>query len=216
MCVCVRVFVCVCVCVCFIHFRLFPFPTKKKNPTARDAWRKIINRNVNLKGCKIWEQSKDSRVCWKHFIDAEPSNENPYPTINLGYDASKKTLFLSPPSNKRKSVITEKMEIYSVAKPKKGINIGKSVVDQKKGDFSQKELLSPIERLEDETGDSDMAKVDNNEVFFHIVNEWSLDQTHDNKTDEKVNIVTGCKCSRLLLKYENTIKSLEEKLNLPS
>ena len=62
-CVCVCVCVCMCVCVCFIHFRLFPFPTKKKNPTARDAWREIINRNVNLKGCKIWEQSKDSRVC---------------------------------------------------------------------------------------------------------------------------------------------------------
>ena len=107
--------------------------------------------NVDLKGCKLWEPWKDSRVCSKHFIDGEPSNKNPYPTRNLGYDASKRTLILSPPSNKRKSVITEKMEIYSVDKPKKRINIEKSVADQRKGDFIQKEILSPAGRLEDET-----------------------------------------------------------------
>ena len=52
---------------------------------------------------------------------------------------------LSQSSNKRKSVMTEKMEICSVAKAKKRINIGKSVVDQRKGYFMQKELLSPVE-----------------------------------------------------------------------
>ena len=61
------------------------------------------------------------------------------------------------------------MEIYSIAKQKKRINIGKSVVDQRKGDIIQKELLSPVERLEDETGDSEIPKVDNNEVYFDIV-----------------------------------------------
>ena len=43
------------------------------------------------------------------------------------------------------------MEIYSVAKPKKRINIEKSVADQRKGDFIQKEILCPAGRLEDET-----------------------------------------------------------------
>ena len=110
--------------------------------------------------------------------------------------------------------MTEKMEICSV---------GKSVVDQKKGDFMQKELLSPVECLEDETGNSEMPKVDNNEVYFDIVDKQSFEETHDEKTDEKVNIVTeantktaGCNCSRQLLKYESKIKSLEEQLNLPS
>ena len=83
------IYIYICVCVCFIHFRLFPFPTKEKNPTVRDARQKIVNRNVDLKGCKLWEPSKDSRVCSKHFIDEEHSNENPYPTRNLGYDATK-------------------------------------------------------------------------------------------------------------------------------
>ena len=118
--------------------------------------------------------------------------------------------------------MTEKMEIYSIAKPKKRINIGKSV-DQRKGDIMQKELLSPVERLEDETRDSEMPKVGNNDVYFDMVDEQSFDQTHDDKTDEKVNIVTeantkiltGCNCSRQLLEYENKIKSSEEQLNLP-
>ena len=51
--------------------------------------------------------------------------------------------------------MTEKMEIYSIVRPKQRINIEKSVVDQRKGNFMQKKLLSPVERLEDETGDSD-------------------------------------------------------------
>ena len=86
----------------------------------------------------------------------------------------------------------------------------------------QKELLSPVKRLEDETGDSEMPKFNHNEVYFDIVDEQSLDQTHDDKTDEKVNIVkeantkrTGCNCSRQLLEYGNKNKSLQEQLNLP-
>ena len=49
------------------------------------------------------------------------------------------------------------------------INLGKSVVDQRKGNIMQKELLSPVERLEEETRDNEMRKVDNSEVYFDIV-----------------------------------------------
>ena len=49
-----------------------------------------------------------------------------------------------------------------------------------------------------------------------------FDQTYDDKTDEKVNVVTeantktltGCNCTRQLLEYEKKIKSLENQLNL--
>ena len=64
--------------------------------------------------------------------------------------------------------MTEKMEIYSIAKPKKRVNIGK-------GDIMHKELLSPLECFKNETGDSEMPKVDNNEVYFDIVDQQSFD-----------------------------------------
>ena len=54
----------------------------------------------------------------------------------------------------------------------------------------QKELLSLVERLEDETRESEMPKNDSNEIFFDIVGEQSFNQTRDDKTDEKVNIGT--------------------------
>ena len=81
--------------MCFIHFKLFPFPTKKKDPTARESLGKIINRNIDLKGCKLWEPSKDSRVFSKHFIDRES-------IPNKKFRLWCNQLFLSPPSNKRK------------------------------------------------------------------------------------------------------------------
>ena len=64
-----------------------------------------------------------------------------------------------------------------------------------------------MECLEDETGDSEIPKVDNSEVYFNIVDEQSFDQTWDDKTDEKVNVVAEantktlavCNCSRQLL-----------------
>ena len=39
-----------------------------------------------------------------------------------------------------KSVMSKKMEIYAVAKPKERINIGKSVVDQRQGAFYAKRV----------------------------------------------------------------------------
>ena len=72
------------------------------------------------------------------------------------------------------------MEIYSIAKPQKMIHIGKSVADQKNGRIMQKELLSPVGRREDETGDSEIPKADYNEVCFDIVDEQPFDQTWQN------------------------------------
>ena len=64
--------------------------------------------------------------------------------------------------------MTEKIGIYSKAKPKKRVNIGK-------GDIMHKELLSPLECFKNETRDSEIPKVDNNEVYFAIVDQQSFD-----------------------------------------
>ena len=41
------------------------------------------------------------RVCSKHFPDGEPTYQNPYPTLELGYDSSKRENLISPKPRRR-------------------------------------------------------------------------------------------------------------------
>ena len=59
-----------------------------------------MNRQ-NRKG-KLWSPSKDMRVCSKHFIDGEPTSNNPYPTEHLGYDSRRRVQNITPCSKRRK------------------------------------------------------------------------------------------------------------------
>ena len=68
-------------------FRLFPFPTQKKDREKRERWKQLVGRAGQ--GKKLWSPSKDSRICSNHFIDGQPTVDNPYPTLNLGYDGYK-------------------------------------------------------------------------------------------------------------------------------
>ena len=67
----------------FIWERLFPFPTNKRNPERRERWKQLIGRKS---GDQLWYPLKDSRMCSQHFVNSEPSLDNPLPTMNLGYD----------------------------------------------------------------------------------------------------------------------------------
>ena len=63
----------------FFCYRLYPFPTAKKNLQGREAWIKLINCQNEKFADRLWEPSKDIRVCSLHFIDGHPSVQNPYP-----------------------------------------------------------------------------------------------------------------------------------------
>ena len=56
----------------------------------REKWRVMISRMSPRKPGKLWSVGVKQRVCSKHFIDGEPTYENPAPTSNLGYDSEKK------------------------------------------------------------------------------------------------------------------------------
>ena len=84
-----------------LRYRLFPFPTEKKNPEKRNNWKKLLNRQA-LHGEGLWEPSKDSRICSRHFVDGEPTLVNPNPTLNMGYKTTSRALLCSPPTGKRK------------------------------------------------------------------------------------------------------------------
>ena len=79
-------------CVCSALFQLHCFPTKPKDPLNREKWIRLINRS---KHTKLWSPKKGSRVCSLHFIDGMPTEENPYPTKNLGYNSEKKVLSIT-------------------------------------------------------------------------------------------------------------------------
>ena len=90
-----------CNCDCQPPFKLFPFPTEKKNPERRLQWAKNISRN-SLNGT-LWMPNKDSRVCNLHFVVVEPTAENPDPTLQLNtasfaHIVSTRTRMVSPRS----------------------------------------------------------------------------------------------------------------------
>ena len=72
-------------CVCEPLFKLFPFPTIKKNSDARKRWIKLMKRQ-DLRG-KPWEPKPSSRVCSAHFLSGKPTDENPDPVLKLGYQS---------------------------------------------------------------------------------------------------------------------------------
>lgn len=55
--------------------RFFPFPTQK-DPYMRQMWVKLIKRENDWDGPK-----RHHRICSRHFVDGEPSLQNPAPTI---------------------------------------------------------------------------------------------------------------------------------------
>jgi hypothetical protein len=69
-------------CVCDPPFKLFPFPTERKNPKGRQEWIDLINRS-DLNTGESWAPKSHSRVCSKHFPDGRPTAEHPNPIENL-------------------------------------------------------------------------------------------------------------------------------------
>ena len=55
-----------------------------------DKWRTMISRLSPKRPGKLWTVSVKQRICSKHFVDKEPTYENPAPTLNLGYDSERK------------------------------------------------------------------------------------------------------------------------------
>ena len=84
-----------------LRYRLFPFPTAKKNSEKQNNWKKLLNGQALHRG-GLWEPSKDSHVFSRHFVDGEPRLVNQNPTLNMGYNTTSRALLCSPPTEKTK------------------------------------------------------------------------------------------------------------------
>ena len=58
-------------CTCPPPFKLYPFPTVKKNIEKRKLWIKLINRLQTGSKSKLFEPTKDSTVCSNHFVEKD-------------------------------------------------------------------------------------------------------------------------------------------------
>ncbi|XP_047137793.1 uncharacterized protein LOC124814300 [Hydra vulgaris] len=97
-------------CRCSEPYKLFVFPSEKKLPEKRLKWQQLINRQSPTRRNKYCKIGANHRVCSKHFVDSEPSVENPYPIINLGYDSSKKIKTILTAQSLR-SQVNKKLEL---------------------------------------------------------------------------------------------------------
>ena len=75
-------------CDCQPLFKLFLFLTERKNPERRLQWTKNISRNSLNR--TLWMPNKDSRVWNLHFVDVQPTAENPDPTLQLSHNKKTK------------------------------------------------------------------------------------------------------------------------------
>ena len=99
----------------FSFFRLYTFPTVKKDPKKRYRWQQLINRVSKDDNNQLWSPSKDCRVCSEHFIDGQPTLKNPYPTLKLGYpgfeDRVRRMLYFPTPNSCAANLIPIEIQI---------------------------------------------------------------------------------------------------------
>ena len=87
-------------CGCWLDppYKLYCFPSSLRNGDKRKRWIAALRR-IN-KGKSEWKPCNSDRVCSKHFVDGEPTNAKPDPTLHMGYDLpqkkSRRELFRHP------------------------------------------------------------------------------------------------------------------------
>ena len=68
-----------------LHFDSFHFQLREKIQSVENSGLNMLPEKNSASG-KIRFPKQHSRICSHHFMDAEPTTENPYPTLNMGHD----------------------------------------------------------------------------------------------------------------------------------
>ena len=76
-------------CPCNQPYTFCYFPSKNNYLHHRVKWIEALRR-VNADR-SVWEPCQSDRVCSVHFVDGVPTEQNPYPTLQLGYEVTVST-----------------------------------------------------------------------------------------------------------------------------
>ncbi|XP_065645607.1 uncharacterized protein LOC136076070 [Hydra vulgaris] len=71
---------------CEAPFRMYCFPSFKRNSIKKEQWISQLRREGNKKG-SAWKPGTADRVCSDHFVDKIPTVMNPNPTINMEFSS---------------------------------------------------------------------------------------------------------------------------------
>ncbi|KAK6171030.1 hypothetical protein SNE40_019291 [Patella caerulea] len=91
-------------CVCKEPFQFFSFPSSKTQQDSRQKWIKNVNRKA---GNANWQPTTQSRICSDHFVHGTPTVNNPYPSVNMGYDMAEIINPRKPPIQRFKVTKTQ-------------------------------------------------------------------------------------------------------------
>lgn len=70
------------VCGC-LPYTLYRFPL---DTDLRNKWIKVVNRQKSETDRTLWQPTDHSVICSAHFMDGQPTDVYPIPTLNLGYN----------------------------------------------------------------------------------------------------------------------------------
>ena len=96
-------------CSCPPPFTFHAFPTERADPEGRRRWINRINR-IDEKTNTQWVPKPYNRVCSDHFVDKKPTQENPWPSLKLGYQPPSVARVARRPPRDRQSLVRPREE----------------------------------------------------------------------------------------------------------
>ena len=145
---------------------------------------------------KLLSPSKDMRVCSQHFIDEESTEENPYPTENLGYDARSRLENILQSSKRRRLNYQAGMseaERFQVCSDSSSFESATMQENQQEADKPDQEgsdsdididMAANTESCECDTTDDDIAKLVDIDVTANMES-WDNDSVNTSNINEE-------------------------------
>ena len=136
---------------------------QQRKGVMRSKWQMILARSSPSHPNQLWTIGKKERVCSIHFIDGEPSSENPFPTLHLGYRSSPRARKLNSDSSRRK------LKYYT----NKELHLSSSLLQQQEK-LNISTLSSASKTKESSSTLEKESSIPNNEIYSTLPVDFTL------------------------------------------